>query len=105
MYAISFPGFCGSYEEIHGWSQSHYVDFIVKHHVNHFRFQSLSTLSMVAYNPSMETKYMYVLIFVSVAGCKTVLTDLTLWPMPIMSWCCFLIVLTNSIGIMLESYA
>ena len=33
MYAldtISFPGFCGSYEEIHGWSQSHYVDFIVK---------------------------------------------------------------------------
>ena len=44
MYAldtISFPGFCGSYEEIHGWSQSHYVDFIVKHHVNHFRFQSL----------------------------------------------------------------
>ncbi len=48
---------------------------------------------------------MYVLIFVSVAGCKTVLTDLTLWPMPIMSWCCFLIVLTNSIGIMLESYA
>ncbi len=51
MYAldtISFPDFCGSYEEIHGWSQSHYVDFIVKHHVNHFRFQSLSTLSMVA---------------------------------------------------------
>ena len=44
MYAldtISFPGFCGSYEEINGWSQSHYVDFIVKHHVNHFRFQSL----------------------------------------------------------------
>ncbi len=44
MYAldtISFPGLCGSYEEIHGWSQSHYVDFIVKHHVNHFRFQSL----------------------------------------------------------------
>ena len=44
MYAldtISFPGFCGSYEEIHGWSQSHYIDFIVKHHVNHFRFQSL----------------------------------------------------------------
>ena len=38
MYAldsISFPGFCGSYEEIHGWS---------KHHVNHFRFQSLSML-------------------------------------------------------------
>ena len=26
MYAISFPGFCGSYEEIHGWSQSHYRD-------------------------------------------------------------------------------
>ena len=51
MYAldtINFPGFCGSYEEIHGWSQSHYVDFIVKHHVNHFLFQSLSsTLSMV----------------------------------------------------------
>ncbi len=46
MYAldrISFPGFCGSYEEIHGWSQSHYLYFIVKHHVNH---QSLSTLSM-----------------------------------------------------------
>ena len=45
MYAldiISFSGFCWSYEEIHrGWSQSHYVDFIVKHHVNHFRFQSL----------------------------------------------------------------
>ncbi len=39
MYAldtISFPGFCGSYEEIHGLFQSHYVDFIVKHHVNHF---------------------------------------------------------------------
>ena len=50
MYAldtISFPGFCGSYEEIHGWSQSYYVHLIVKHHVNHFRFQSLSTLSMV----------------------------------------------------------
>ena len=55
MYAldtISFPGFCGSYEEIHGWSQSHYVDSIVKHHVNHFRFQSLFTLSMLAlYKP------------------------------------------------------
>ncbi len=37
MYAldtISFPGFCGSYKEIQGWSQSHYVDFIVKHHMH-----------------------------------------------------------------------
>ena len=25
---------------IHGWSQSHFVDFNVKHHVNRFRFQS-----------------------------------------------------------------
>ncbi len=43
---ISFPGFCVSYEEIQGWSQSHYVHLIVKHHVIHFHSNPSSTLSM-----------------------------------------------------------
>ncbi len=40
-------GFHGSFRAKHGWYQSHYVDFNVRHHVNRYRCQSLFLLSMV----------------------------------------------------------
>ncbi len=33
MYALDTISLPGILEEIHGWSQSHYVDFNVKHHM------------------------------------------------------------------------
>ncbi len=48
LHTISFPGFRGSCRSDTRMVPSHYVDFDVKHHVNRFRFQSLSLLSMIA---------------------------------------------------------
>ena len=59
MYAldtISFPGFCGSYEEIHGWSQSHYVDFIVN------VSNPSSTLSMIKHSASAYNPVQYMVV-------------------------------------------
>ena len=47
------------------YTDGHYVDFIVKHHVNHFRFQSLSTLSIYGYT---FLRYNKILIFNADSG-------------------------------------
>ncbi len=50
MYFIhnKFPRvFTGVLDTKHGWYQSHYVDFNVRHHVNRFRLPIPSLLSMI----------------------------------------------------------